>query len=313
MKQLALALTRPKAKRTWGGRRRNAGRRPALPGRRRVPHVARPRHARANPVHVTIRAKREVAFLRAQHVFSSLRAGIRAAQRASFCVIHFSVQGDHVHLLVEANDGAALRSGMQGLTTRLARAINKALRRRGKVWADRHHRHELTKPREVRNALAYVLLNHRKHGARDAPRSVRSRASMRARRRSTSTGGRRGSPRSSPPSPRERTPRSGRFLLLAPGSCGRAGGGTAPSTRRRCRARNRAEPDGDRAPRTDESAAFLARTAERPQVLPSIPRRGTFSAPRTGGEMADAAGLGSAAERRGGSSPPPCTSPREAA
>ncbi len=105
-----------------------------------------------------------MAFLRTQHVFSRIRAGIRAGQRGSFCVVHFSVQGDHVHLLVEANDGAALRSGMQGLTTRLARAINKAFRRRGKVWADRHHRHELTKPREVRNALAYVLLNHRKHG-----------------------------------------------------------------------------------------------------------------------------------------------------
>ncbi len=140
MKQLALALPPPRPKKAWGGRRKNAGRRPAQPGRRLVPHVTRPRHARANPVHVTIRAKREVAFLRKQHVFARVRAGIRAAQRGSFCVVHFSVQGDHVHLLVEANDSAALRSGMQGLTTRLARAINKALRRRGKVWADRHHR-----------------------------------------------------------------------------------------------------------------------------------------------------------------------------
>ncbi len=112
-----------------------------------------------------MRAKREVAFLRTEHVFARVRAGIRAAQRADCRVVHFSVQGDHVHMLVEANDAAALRSGMQGMTTRLARAINKALRRRGKVWADRHHRRALTKPREVRNALAYVLLNHRKHGA----------------------------------------------------------------------------------------------------------------------------------------------------
>ncbi len=112
---------------------------------------------------MTIRAKREAAFLRAQHVFGRVRDAIRAGQRGDCRVVHFSVQGDHVHLLVEASDGAALRSGMQGLTTRLARAINKALRWRGTVWADRHHRHELTKPREVRNALAYVLLNHRKH------------------------------------------------------------------------------------------------------------------------------------------------------
>ncbi len=101
-------------------------------------------------------------------MFARVRSAIRAGQRADCRVVHFSVQGDHVHLLVEAEDRERLRSGMEGLATRLARAINTALRRRGKVWADRHHRRELTKPREVRNALAYVLLNHRKHGIRVA-------------------------------------------------------------------------------------------------------------------------------------------------
>jgi len=72
---------------------------------------------------------------------------------------------DHLHLLVEANDAAALSAGMKGLGVRVARAVNRALGRRGRVWADRYHARALTSPRAVRNALVYVLHNARKHRA----------------------------------------------------------------------------------------------------------------------------------------------------
>lgn len=113
-----------------------------------------------------MRARSEAAFLRTQRVFSALRAAFGKASRGTFRLVHFSVQRDHLHLLVEASDRASLESGMRGLATRLARAVNRALRRRGRVWADRHHRRALTSPRAVRNALVYVLQNGAKHGAR---------------------------------------------------------------------------------------------------------------------------------------------------
>ncbi len=78
-------------------------------------------------------------------------------------MVHFSGQGDHVHLLVEADDNRALSEGMQGLSVRLAKALNRMMGRRGIVFADRYHAHVLRTPSEVRNALAYVLLNHRSH------------------------------------------------------------------------------------------------------------------------------------------------------
>jgi REP element-mobilizing transposase RayT len=78
-------------------------------------------------------------------------------------VCHFSIQYDHLHLLVEARDREALSRGMQGLASRLARAVNRALNRRGRVWADRYHARALTTPREVRSALVYVLMNWKKH------------------------------------------------------------------------------------------------------------------------------------------------------
>ena len=86
------------------------------------------------------------------------------ARRADFRVVQFSVQGDHIHLFVEAADRDALARGMQGLAIRLARGFNRVVDRSGKVWGDRYHARELTTPREVRNGLVYVLMNHKKHG-----------------------------------------------------------------------------------------------------------------------------------------------------
>ena len=78
-------------------------------------------------------------------------------------IIHDSVQGNHLHLIVEAEDQAALSRGMQGLAIRLARRLNALARRHGPVFVDRYHSHPLKTPREVRNALVYVLANFRKH------------------------------------------------------------------------------------------------------------------------------------------------------
>ena len=52
--------------------------------------------------------------------------------------------------------------GARGLSIRVARAVNRHLERRGKVFGDRYHPRSLTTPREVRTALVYVLQNWRK-------------------------------------------------------------------------------------------------------------------------------------------------------
>ncbi len=148
---------------TWGGRRPGAGRKPT-PGRRPgVPHTPRPPHAARHPVHVTLRARRAVGSLRAGRVFPHLREALAAASKPTFRVVHFSVQADHVHLLVEASDREALSRGLQGLVIRTARTVNRALGRQGAVWADRYHARPLTTPHEVRRALLYILMNWKKH------------------------------------------------------------------------------------------------------------------------------------------------------
>jgi REP element-mobilizing transposase RayT len=89
-----------------------------------------------------------------------------ACERGRFRVVQYSVQPDHVHLIVEAASNFDLACGMKSIGARLARAVNRVFARRGPVLLDRYHRHVLRTPLEVRNALAYVLLNARRHLAK---------------------------------------------------------------------------------------------------------------------------------------------------
>ena len=149
--------------RTWGGRCTGAGRKLA-PGRRPgVPHRARPAHVAAHPVHVTLRSGPAVRCLRAVRVFPAVRRALAAASHGGFRILRFTVQDDHFHLIVEADDSQALGRGLRGLAIRVARAVNRALGRRGAVWGDRYHARALTSPRAMRHALVYVMMNRRKH------------------------------------------------------------------------------------------------------------------------------------------------------
>jgi putative transposase len=147
--------------RRHGGRRAGAGRKAS--GRHNVSHSARTPHDRHAPVHATLRAAALPASLRAPAVFAAVRVAIAKASRSPFRIIAFSVQRDHLHLVVEADDTRALSRGLQGLSIRVAKAVNRVLGRRGAVWSDRYHARDLTSPRAVRNALVYVLQNYRKH------------------------------------------------------------------------------------------------------------------------------------------------------
>ena len=149
--------------RTWGGARKGAGRKRATP-RPSVSHLEREAIDGRRPVLVTMRVRRDVPNLRMQRPMTGVRAALAGGRRRfGFRLVHFSVQGNHLHLIVEATDKRALSRGMQGLAIRLARRVNGAIGRAGSMFADRYHARALATPREVRSALAYVLLNRQRH------------------------------------------------------------------------------------------------------------------------------------------------------
>ena len=149
--------------RTHGGARLGAGRKPASP-RPPVHHVKRPALPAHCPSHVTLRIRHGFPSLRNRRFVSEFRRSLReACERGAFRVCHYSVQRDHVHLVVEAAGKESLADGMKAVASRIARAVNRVFGCRGPVLFGRYHTRVLRTPREVRHALAYVLLNVRKH------------------------------------------------------------------------------------------------------------------------------------------------------
>jgi REP element-mobilizing transposase RayT len=158
-------------RRQRGGSRAGAGRKPK--GEKAgVSHARRTLLPARFPAHVTLKLLRGLPRLRSKDEYAALRAAFAAgctgcarAASGDFRLCHYAVLNDHLHLLVEAQDRRALSRGLQGLAVRIAKALNRLWRRRGTVFADRYHDRILKTPREVRNALCYVLGNGKKHAA----------------------------------------------------------------------------------------------------------------------------------------------------
>lgn len=169
-KQLALAVGTPQRRAKDGSRR--GGKRPGA-GRKpngavaMVTHLRRAPHDAAHPLHISMKAVPDMPSLRQARVVRVIAHAMRQVhdlrQDGEFRIAQFSIQDTHVHLLAEAADARALARGMASLSIRIARAINPVLGRDGKVWQDRYDARELTTPKEVRDALVYVLLGSIKH------------------------------------------------------------------------------------------------------------------------------------------------------
>jgi len=157
--------------RTWGGKRKGAGAKPAG-ARAGVSHRRRPALSSHHPAHITLRVLSHVWNLRSRRAFRAIgRAFASSKEREGFRLVHFSVQGNHLHLIVEARDAQRLSRGMQGLATWIARRLNQMIGRSGKVFADRFHAHVLRRPVEVARAVAYVLGNFVVHARRRGAKS----------------------------------------------------------------------------------------------------------------------------------------------
>jgi REP element-mobilizing transposase RayT len=134
----------------------------------------RPRIRKSNAIHVTLRVVPEITRLRRRTAYAAVRRAANVVLgRPNFRVVHISIQANHIHLLVEAEDKHALASGMKAFQISAARRLNVAevnasrnsssKPRKGPVFVDRYHAEIIDSPRRARHALAYVLNNWRRH------------------------------------------------------------------------------------------------------------------------------------------------------
>src|SRR5262249_57265032 len=85
------------------GRRKNAGRKPKSP-RSKVSHRARPQFDKPTAVHVSLRVALHVWNLRSRRCFGVIELCLEEArERFGLRIIEFSVLGNHLHLIVEAD------------------------------------------------------------------------------------------------------------------------------------------------------------------------------------------------------------------
>src|SRR5262245_20937274 len=159
-KQLSLDSARHHIGR--GGPRLGAGR--PRGERPRVLHRCRERFMRPRPLHVTVRVRSGVPSLRRPRFVRRCRVLLsQACARDGFRIVHYSIQRDHIHLLVEGASHVVLSNGMKSFGARVGKLVNRLWGRCGRVLDGRYHARLIGTPLEARRALAYVLLNARRH------------------------------------------------------------------------------------------------------------------------------------------------------
>jgi REP element-mobilizing transposase RayT len=146
---------------------KGAGRKAIAPSKRKyIPHREREEIPRGKPVHVTIKLNSGVVnTLRNKILFKKIQRSITLARRKGIRLVHFTVQKDHIHLMIESENKIQLARSMQSLKISLAKSLlfltqNKV----AKVFKDRYHVHILKTLREIKNAKLYILGNAGKHG-----------------------------------------------------------------------------------------------------------------------------------------------------
>lgn len=127
-----------------------------------VSHSAREIVTNRTPLHINFKYN---AYVRTPKMMDILIRAVSNCSEHDFHVTHFTVQSNHIHLIAETMNNATLSSGMRSLTVTLVRGLNK-----GSIQLERYHLHVLKTPREVRNAIEYVLNNDIKHNGKQDKR-----------------------------------------------------------------------------------------------------------------------------------------------
>ena len=138
---------------TRGGRRPGSGRKRIHS--KGVAHRRREHVNQRTPLHINFKFR---AYIRNKVCLRLLKRAILNARKQGLRILHFSLQTNHIHLIIEATDNESLTSGMRSLTVTFAKGLNK-----GRVQIERYHLHVLKSLRETKNAIYYVLFNQQKH------------------------------------------------------------------------------------------------------------------------------------------------------
>jgi putative transposase len=119
----------------WGGRRPGAGRKPKG-DKPMVSHARRPKIQTGSRIEIRWQLDPEIELRGARAALASaMKAG---SEGTGFKVARASLRGRVAEFRVSARDSERLARGMQGLAIRFARALNRVVGRKGRVFVDRY-------------------------------------------------------------------------------------------------------------------------------------------------------------------------------
>lgn len=130
---------------------------------RGIRHIARDEIKRLTALHLTIKIKKDKSSLRNKQVLKILHSSIKKARRLGLRILHYTLEYDHVHFLVEADNNEILGKGMQSFGISFSKGINKMKALKGQVFKNRYHFRKLKTSAEIKNVINYIMGNSIKH------------------------------------------------------------------------------------------------------------------------------------------------------
>ncbi|MBC7714103.1 MAG: transposase [Rhizobacter sp.] len=128
-----------------------------------IRHTSRPELHRPCSLHLTVKIKKIKADIKNKTILHFLKRAILNSRKQGLKVIHFSLEYDHVHLLIEADNNIVLGKGMKSFGVTLSKAINKVKNQKGGVYKHRYHFRQISSARQLKNVMKYIFLNGVKH------------------------------------------------------------------------------------------------------------------------------------------------------
>lgn len=128
-----------------------------------IRHTRRERITKQSALHFTIKVRENKADIKNKRLLKILHHAIKRARLKKLKVLHYSLEYNHVHLLVEARDNQIIHQGMQAFGISFAKAINKIKFLKGRVYKNRYHFRKITSLRDYKNVLLYIFRNGIKH------------------------------------------------------------------------------------------------------------------------------------------------------
>lgn len=124
-----------------------------------IRHIRRERILKPTSMHLTIKVRENKADIKSKSILKALHHAIIRARLKGIRVIHYTLEYNHVHLLVEAHCHTVMHRGMQAFGISFSKAINKIKQCGGTVYKHRHHIKKITSALQLKNVLTYIFHN----------------------------------------------------------------------------------------------------------------------------------------------------------